>query len=212
MAELEGLERRVLRSSFWRVLTQRVTLPWILRFADLPERASVLEVGSGGGFNAEVFAHRFPGWTLTVSDYDSEMVGLCRHRLARFLNIVDFRQADATRLPFDDDSSDVVISIFVWHHVEDWRRATAECARVLRPGGRLVLVDLLGAIFPSPIARLFPPMSRYGLGDVRRAIRAAGFARWRTNAIGGLVYRMVAEKPEASEKTAHSAELTAAAK
>lgn len=114
MAELEGIERHVLRSGFWKVLTQRLTLPWVLRFADLPEQASVLEVGSGGGFNAEVFLKRFPRWILTISDYDPEMVDLSRDRLARFPNVFDFRQADATQLPFSDDSFDVVISIFVW--------------------------------------------------------------------------------------------------
>lgn len=211
MAELEGIERHVLRSGFWKVLTQRLTLPWVLRFADLPEQASVLEVGSGGGFNAEVFLKRFPRWILTISDYDPEMVDLSRDRLARFPNVFDFRQADATQLPFSDDSFDVVISIFVWHHVEDWRRATAECARILRPGGRLILVDLLGAVFPAPVARLFPPMSRYRLGDVRRVIRAAGFARWRTNAIGRFVYRMVAEMAEVSEAAAQPLRVEAAA-
>lgn len=204
MAELEGLERHVLRSGLWKNLTQCVTLPWVLRFADLPEKASVLEVGSGGGFNAEIFLERFPGWRLVASDYDPEMVELCRDRLARFEDRVEARQADATHLPFPDASFDVVASIFVWHHVEDWPRATMECARVLRPGGRLLLVDLLAGVFPAPVARLFPPMSRYRLRDIKAVLRQSAFARWRIDAIGHLLYRMVAETPVSSAWSART--------
>lgn len=198
MAELEGLEKVVLKSGLWRNLTQRVTIPWVLRFAQPPERASVLEVGSGGGFNAEVFLEQFPGWRLTASDYDPEMVALGRERLAHFGDQVEIRQADATELPMASGSFDVVVSIFVWHHIEDWPRAMAECARVLRPGGQLILVDFLGAVFPAPVARFFPPMARYRMRDVRDALTAAGFARWRVDRIGRILYRLVAEAPRTS--------------
>lgn len=89
MAELEGLERHVLRSNAWGQVTQRFTLPWILGFASLPEEARVLEVGSGGGFNAEVMLERFPGWRLVATDYDPEMVELCANRLS--VSIWEFR-------------------------------------------------------------------------------------------------------------------------
>lgn len=199
MAELEGLERVVLKSGLWKTLTQRVTLPWVIRFARPREEAFVLEMGSGAGFNAEVFLKRFPGWRLTVSDYDPEMVELSRDRLARFPNGHDFRQADATKLPFPDAEFDIVISIFVWHHVEEWPRATAECARVLKPGGQLILVDFLGGVFPPPVARFFPPMARYRVRDLKVALSEAGFARWRVDGIGHAVYRLVAETPVAAE-------------
>lgn len=205
MAELEGLEKRVLRSDVWKRLTQSVTLPWILRFAALPEKAEVLELGSGGGFNAEVMLERFPGWRLMATDFDPEMVELCARRLARFGDRVDVRQADAAKLPLPDASFDIVISIFVWHHVEDWPRATAECARVLRPGGRLVLLDFVAAHLPAIVARLFPPMSRYRMRDVRAALREAGFARWRVDTLARLVYRLVAVSPSANGAQASDA-------
>ena len=195
MAEMEGLEKRVLKSGLWKNLAQRFTIPWVLRFARPPHQGVVLEVGSGGGFNAEVFLERFPGWRLVASDYDPEMVALCKERLARFDDRIEVRQADATDLPMASGSFDIAVSIFVWHHIEDWPSATAECARVLRPGGRLILADLLGAVFPSPVARLFPPMARYRLRDVRAALSAAGFARWRIDRVGRILYRLVAETP-----------------
>ena len=59
MPELQGLEGRVLQSGFWKTLTQRLTLSRALRIAALPPDADVLEVGSGGGSNAEVLLQRF---------------------------------------------------------------------------------------------------------------------------------------------------------
>lgn len=199
MAELEGLERRVLRSGFWRQLTQRVTLPWALRFASLPDDARVLEVGSGGGFNAEVMLDRFPRWRLVATDYDPDMVALCAERLARFGDRVEVRQADATALPLPDGSFDIVVSIFVWHHVEDWPRAISECERVLRPGGRLLLVDFVVASLPAFFTKLFPPTSRYRMRDVRAALQEAGFRRWRAKTLAAVLYRLLAEKRSIAE-------------
>lgn len=193
MAELEGFEKHVLRSGAWKHLTQRVTLPWVLRFASLPQEAQVLEVGSGGGFNAEVMLELFPGWRLVATDYDPEMVELCAERLVRFGDRVEVRQADAAKLAIPDVSFDIVVSIFVWHHVEDWPRATAECARVLRSDGRLVLADFVAARLPAIVTRFFPPMSRYRMRDVRAALGEVGFARWRAETLAGLVYRLEAE-------------------
>jgi SAM-dependent methyltransferase len=51
-----------------------------------------------------------------------------------------FVQLDATRLPFRDDSFDVVVSAFIWHHVREQRRGFTEVLRVLRPGGRFVFL------------------------------------------------------------------------
>jgi SAM-dependent methyltransferase len=58
-------------------------------------------------------------------------------------------------------------------------KATAEAARVLRPGGSLVLVDLLDPVFAGPLGKLFPPHGTYGFDDLRRALGKAGFARSR---------------------------------
>jgi SAM-dependent methyltransferase len=49
---------------------------------------------------------------------------------------------DATALPVPDDSADAVIMVSVLHQVADWRKALDEAARVLRPGGRLVVMLL----------------------------------------------------------------------
>jgi ubiquinone/menaquinone biosynthesis C-methylase UbiE len=63
--------------------------------------------------------------------------------LSPFGDRVTARHADATALPFPDDTFDVVLSWVMLHHTVEWEKAVAEAIRVLRPGGRLVGYDLL---------------------------------------------------------------------
>lgn len=190
---MEGFEKRFLGSAAWRIVTQRAVLPWILHGFDLPAGARVLEVGSGGGFNAEGLLVRFPAWTLVATDYDPEMVAIARRRLEQFGERVRVEEADATSLPYADGSFDLVISIGVWHHVGAWEKALAECARVLPPAGRLLLVDLLPGFFVGPLRRLFPPIRTYRADELRRTLPNAGFARWRMTRAGPFFYKLMAE-------------------
>lgn len=192
---MQGFEHRVLRSPVWRELTRRTILPWIFSFHDLPPRADVLEVGCGAGFNAETFLDRFGGWHLTATDYDEAMLELARDRLARFGVRAHVERADATKLPYADDSFDLMVSLGVWHHVGAWEDALAESARVLRPGARLLLVDLLPGFFRGPIAKAFPPERTYTISELRAQLGAAGFARFKMKTAGSLWYRLIAEMP-----------------
>jgi ArsR family transcriptional regulator len=71
------------------------------------------------------------------------MLALARSRLARpGLTHCAVRLADMYRLPLGDASMDVAVLQMVLHYAEDPAGAVAEAARILRPGGRLVVVDL----------------------------------------------------------------------
>ncbi|MEN8182462.1 MAG: methyltransferase domain-containing protein [Myxococcota bacterium] len=101
----------------------------------------VLDVGVGPGLLAEDMA-------LTVGqhgrvagvDLSEPMLALARHR-CRELPWVELRTADATELSFEDGSFDAVVSTQVYEYVADLERALAEAFRVLRPGGRILILD-----------------------------------------------------------------------
>lgn len=131
----------VCRSGPWRALTRRFVLPWALQGYE-PE-GDVLEVGAGSGAMAAEVLNRHQGARLTATDFDQAMVDAAAARLAPFGRRATVRQADATNLPFADQSFDAVLSWIMLHHTVEWERAVAECVRVLRPGGRLVGYDLL---------------------------------------------------------------------
>lgn len=187
--EMQGFEKSVLASGVWAAFSRAVVVPWVLRYTELPAEADALELGAGAGADAEVLAARFPRWRLTVTDYDTEMVERARPRLARFGERVRLEQADASALRYPDGSFDVVAAFLVWHHVGVWPQATAEARRVLRPGGLLVLADVLDPW------RLLHGFGSYRLSELREAIAAAGFRRYKIDVGPRPWYRLVAEAP-----------------
>lgn len=68
------------------------------------------------------------------------------------LHNVTWRQGDVLPLPFDDAAFSIVVSRFAFHHFEDPRAVLAEMRRVCRPGGQVVVYDLLAADDPAKAA------------------------------------------------------------
>ncbi len=95
------------------------------------EGKEVLEVGCGTGLVLEPLS--LIGSKASGIDLSR---GMIEKAAARGLNVT---QASATNLPFDDDSFDCVVSFKVLAHIPDIAQAVAECARVTRPGGHVVL-------------------------------------------------------------------------
>lgn len=116
------------------------------RYTELALRALVdpgwvvadLACGSGA-----VAAEVAPWVSRVVAvDRSAAMLRAARRRLARLGN-VELRQGDLEELPLEDGSCDAALLLLALTYVADAPRAVAEMARVLRPGGRAVIVDLL---------------------------------------------------------------------
>jgi ubiquinone/menaquinone biosynthesis C-methylase UbiE len=90
----------------------------------------VLDVACGAGFGLELLAHA--GFSAIGVDYD-------RAPLAQMRQPRSLVQADATRLPFNSHSADVVVSFETLEHVHDATALVAEFRRVLKSGGQLIL-------------------------------------------------------------------------
>ena len=116
--------------------------PWLATQVEWPGEARVLEVGCGAGWMWAEAAARLPGdLDLTLTDISQGMVDEAVERvgsLGRYLRTTG-RVADVQDLPFRDAAFDVVVANYVLHHVPDTNRAVAEIARVLQPGGTLVV-------------------------------------------------------------------------
>lgn len=108
-----------------------------------------LELGCGIG-TVSRFLWKEYGWKVIGTDYDVAQVQEARRHYGENERL-SFMQADATRLPFEDGSFDLVVSQNVFHHIPGWVRAAAEIGRVLRPGGYLVWLDI---VVPGPLRKL----------------------------------------------------------
>jgi SAM-dependent methyltransferase len=145
---MSRVEAAFCRSRPWRAFAGNAVLPWSLQGFEL--HGAVLEIGAGSGAMAAELLARYDQLTMTVTDFDQEMVNAASGRLAEFGDRVAVRQADANALPFPDGSFDAVLSWIMLHHTADWEKALAESVRVLRPGGHVVGYDLLS----TPLLRL----------------------------------------------------------
>ncbi|TNC70380.1 class I SAM-dependent methyltransferase [Rubellimicrobium roseum] len=101
---------------------------------------SVLEVGVGTGL---ALRHYGPGVTVTGVDYSEEMLAKARAKVAEedLRNVVALHRMDARQLDFADDSFDHVACMHVISVVPEPERVMAEIARVVRPGGTVVIVN-----------------------------------------------------------------------
>jgi len=102
----------------------------------------VLEVAIGTGRNLPYYPD---GVRLSGIDLSAEMLGIARDRAAGLGRTADLRPGDAQALDFPDGSFDTVLCTLGLCAIPDHERAISEMARVLRPGGRLLLVDHIAA-------------------------------------------------------------------
>ena len=142
----------------------------------------VLEVGPGAGYYALPVARWLePGGTLDVLDVQRKMLDYVVRRAAEdgITNVVP-TQADARALPYPDASFDAAYLTLVLGEVPDQERALHELRRVLKPGGRLVVGELLIDPHYVPFGLLRERAEAAGLTFERRVGGMPGyFARFR---------------------------------
>jgi arsenite methyltransferase len=113
----------------------------VLKALELKQGERVLDIGSGPGLLAYDIAASVGHYgRVRGIDISEDMLTMSKKRCAD-QSWTEFQKADATKLPYPDDSFDAAVSTQVYEYVADVPTALAELHRVVRPGGRVVVVD-----------------------------------------------------------------------
>ena len=130
---------------FWRVATLKAVAP--------RRGERILDLAAGTGTSSMAFVPS--GAQVVAADFSRGMIAEGRRRHGNVPNL-EFVQADATDLPFQDGEFDAVTMSFGLRNVNDPKRALRELRRVTKPGGRIVVCE-----FSHPPSRVFTGLYRF---------------------------------------------------
>lgn len=137
-----------------------------------PEQGRVLDVATGTGDLALELTRR--NGSVVGLDFCPDMIKLGKLKAGRrkMAGQIDFIMGDALTLPFQDNSFDCALNGFVLRNVSDVNLFLAELRRVVKPGGRVVCLELarpqsglIGALYRFYLCRIVPLLGRWLSGD-----------------------------------------------
>ncbi len=135
----ENYDRCILQSLLFRPSHKAIIKRIESRFGEAPVR--ILDVGCGTGVFAARIREALPNSSVWGMDLVRGMLNKGTERWKHHADHVTPIQGDSERLPFADESFDVVTCANSFHHYPNQGRAVREMHRVLKPSGRLMLID-----------------------------------------------------------------------
>jgi demethylmenaquinone methyltransferase/2-methoxy-6-polyprenyl-1,4-benzoquinol methylase len=143
---------------WWRRRAAKIIRSW--------KPARVLDLATGSGDLALALAKACPDAEVFAADFCLPMLLAARRK-----GVANLIQADGMSLPFSDAAFDAVTIAFGLRNMESWQRGLAEIARVLRPGGHLLVLDFsipcppFRAPYRFYLHRVLPAFARFLTGD-----------------------------------------------
>lgn len=139
---------------------------WLGRALPHLQGRRVLEVSFGTGYLLMQYASKFETHGI---DLNARMVAVAKRNLEKSGVCADLKQGNVEQLPYDDEHFDTVMSTMALSGYPDVTRAMSEIRRVLKPGGRLILIDVNYPANRNWLGMRMTSIWRY-LGDIIRDV------------------------------------------
>ena len=154
----------------WRAVAVRLIRRW--------KPSTLLDVATGSGDLASATRKALPGCRVVGADFCRPMLDVARRK-----GLPELVEADGLSLPFPDGSFDAASVAFGLRNMASWERGLKEMARILKPGGHVLILD-----FSLPTLPVIRPLYRFYLHRILPIV--AGIATGRTDAyeyLGGSI-------------------------
>lgn len=189
MTGLHRIERLAVFNRARAAFGLRYELPPLLSSAPMAAGSRCLELGAGMGWGTVGLLRRQPSLAVVTTDCDGAILRTARGfiREKQPDANVACAQADAKALPFLAARFDFVLSLYVLHHAGGYQATLAEIARVIRPGGTLLVIDLVRPRFLPQLPASLAPEGVLTRQEWKTLFESSGFAiiNWQTRYLLG---------------------------
>ncbi len=172
---------------------RRIWLPpdEVIEQLALKQGMVVADIGAGTGYFTLPMARQVaPGGEVYAVDLQPEMLAILDAKLAEEeLDNILLMQGDASRTGLQNASCDLVLLANIWHELDDHAEVLAECRRILRPGGRIAILDWR----PGEMQPPGPPTEhRIPAHEVTKLLMASGWSEVTASLAGAYSYLVMA--------------------
>ena len=151
----------------------------------------VADIGAGTGYFTLPMARQVaPGGEVYAVDLQTEMLAILDGKLAEEeLDNILLMQGEASRTGLRNTSCDLILLANIWHELDDHAAVLAECRRVLRPAGRIAILDWRPSKTPQPGP---PNEHRIPAAEVTTLLTASGWSGVMAFSVGAYSYLVMA--------------------
>jgi len=156
------------------------TLSFLKNWAEIPPTARVLDIACGTGEFEHMLVAENSAQSMVGVDISEKMLAIAQQKCGDYPNVA-FQITSASALPFADNSFDVAVSANAFHYFDHPDLALVEMKRVLKPDGKVVIIDWCRDYFLCQVCdsllKLFDPAHKqcYSQAEFHQLLQNAGF-------------------------------------
>lgn len=164
------------------------TLSFLKTWAEISQTDTILDVACGTGEFERLLLSEYSSQQIVGVDISDKMLAIAKQKCSAYPQ-VSFQIASASNLPFDNDNFDVIVSANSFHYFDDPLAALKEMRRVLKPDGKVIILDwcrdYLTCKICDAILKIFDPAHQqcYTQNEFHRLLEDANFAVYRATRI-----------------------------